>query len=138
MNISLIEPEKTRTKSTCCGDSFWGEIPTDKVKEQMRKRTAEMPCEDVAVYCVSCTKSVFAKDARIDVVGNDSRKMKLVFDGSLDGNFGPAQVWCLADGTFFEIQWPWTTNTQPSYFPGFYLGVLQSLVNGGIDPFQTV
>lgn len=59
MNISLTEPEKTRTKSTCCGDSFWGEIPTDKVKEQMLKRASEMPCEDVAVYCVSCTKSVF-------------------------------------------------------------------------------
>jgi hypothetical protein len=59
MNISLIEPKNTRTKSTCCGDSFWGEIPTDKVKEQMVKRTMEMPGEDVAVYCVSCTKSVF-------------------------------------------------------------------------------
>jgi Fe-S oxidoreductase len=59
MSISLIEPKNTRTKSTCCGDSFWGEIPTDKVKEQMVKRTSEMPCEDVVVYCVSCTKSVF-------------------------------------------------------------------------------
>jgi len=59
MNISLVEPENTRTKSTCCGDSFWGEIPNEKVKEQMVKRTLEMPCEDVVVYCVSCSKSVF-------------------------------------------------------------------------------
>ena len=25
----------------------------------MKKRTAEMPSEDVVVYCISCTKSVF-------------------------------------------------------------------------------
>lgn len=59
MNITLIEPESTRTKSICCGDSFWGEIPTDKVKNQMIKRTSQMPVEDVIVYCVSCSKSVF-------------------------------------------------------------------------------
>jgi Fe-S oxidoreductase len=59
MNISLIEPKNTRTKSTCCGDSLWGEVPTDIVKKQMVKRTSEMPVEDVVVYCVSCTKSVF-------------------------------------------------------------------------------
>lgn len=59
MNIDLVEPKSTRTKSICCGDSFWGEIPTDKVKGMMKKRTADMPAPDVVVYCVSCTKSVF-------------------------------------------------------------------------------
>jgi len=59
MNINLVEPERTRTHGTCCGDTFYGEIPTEKVKEQMKKRTAEMPAEDVVVYCISCTKSVF-------------------------------------------------------------------------------
>jgi hypothetical protein len=59
MNISLVEPKHTGTKSTCCGDSFWGEIPTEEVKKQMTKRTAEMPVDDVVVYCVSCAKSVF-------------------------------------------------------------------------------
>ena len=59
MNISVVEPKHTRTKSTCCGDSFFGEIPTEMVKKQMVKRTAEMPVEDVVVYCVSCSKSVF-------------------------------------------------------------------------------
>jgi len=59
MNVSLMEPENTKTKSICCGDSFWGEIPTEDVKKQMVKRTARMPVEDVVVYCVSCTKSVF-------------------------------------------------------------------------------
>ena len=59
MNISLIEPENTRTKSICCGDSFWELVPIDKVKEQMFGRTSQMPVDDVVVYCVSCSKSVF-------------------------------------------------------------------------------
>jgi len=59
MNIELVEPEKTRKKSTCCGDTFYGSIPIAKVKEQMKKRAEEMPVEDVIVYCVSCTKSMF-------------------------------------------------------------------------------
>lgn len=59
MNIALVEPQHTGTKSICCGDSLWGEIPIDKVKHQMKRRTSQMPVEDVVVYCVSCTKSVF-------------------------------------------------------------------------------
>jgi len=58
MNITLIEPEKTRTKGTCCGDSFYGAIPVSRVKEQMKKRADEMPCDNVVVYCVSCIKSL--------------------------------------------------------------------------------
>jgi hypothetical protein len=30
----------------------------EQVKEQMRKRAAQMPVEDVVVYCVSCCKSM--------------------------------------------------------------------------------
>ena len=59
MNIVLVEPKNTRTKSTCCGDIFYGEIPTDGVKDRMRKRAEEMPVEDVVVYCVSCVKAMF-------------------------------------------------------------------------------
>jgi len=59
MNIELVEPEKTGLKSTCCGDSFWGVLPTEQIKEKMQARVAEMPVEDVVVYCVSCSKSVF-------------------------------------------------------------------------------
>jgi hypothetical protein len=59
MNINLVEPVKTGIHGTCCGDTFYGTLPTPKVKEQMKKRTAEMPAEDVVVYCISCTKSVF-------------------------------------------------------------------------------
>jgi Fe-S oxidoreductase len=59
MNINLVEPKHTGAKSICCGDSFYDLIPTEKVKEQMKKRTSEMPAEDVIVYCVSCIKSVY-------------------------------------------------------------------------------
>jgi Fe-S oxidoreductase len=59
MNINITEPEKTRSHSICCGDSFYGEIPVLKVKEQMIKRTFAMPDDDVVVYCVSCIKSVY-------------------------------------------------------------------------------
>ena len=59
MNILVVEPEKTRTKGTCCGDSFYGVLPVEQVKEQMKKRAGEMPADDVVVYCVSCCKSMY-------------------------------------------------------------------------------
>jgi len=59
MNINLIEPEKTRTKGTCCGDSLYGVLPVAQVKENMKKRANEMPASDVVVYCVSCSKSMY-------------------------------------------------------------------------------
>jgi Fe-S oxidoreductase len=58
MNIRLTEPVNTRTKSVCCGDSFYPQLPAMKVNELMKKRTAEMPEDDVVVYCVSCIQSV--------------------------------------------------------------------------------
>jgi hypothetical protein len=59
MNIKLIEPKNTKTKSTCCGDSFHGIVTTDKVIDLMKQRTSEMPVEEVIVYCISCVKAVF-------------------------------------------------------------------------------
>ena len=58
MNIVAIEPAATRTQSICCGDSFYGSLPVEHVKEKMRARASEMPREDVVVYCVSCIKSM--------------------------------------------------------------------------------
>jgi len=58
MNISVIEPKNTRTQATCCGDSFYGVLPVEQVKEQMKKRALEMACDNVVVYCVSCIKSM--------------------------------------------------------------------------------
>ena len=56
MNIVLKEPKDTRTKGNCCGDIFWGELPVEEVKGQMKERAAEMPADDVVVYCVSCSE----------------------------------------------------------------------------------
>ncbi|MBP7867917.1 MAG: (Fe-S)-binding protein [Acidobacteria bacterium] len=58
MNVRAVEPERTRTQGTCCGDTFYPALPAEDVKRQMRKRAGEMPCEDVVVYCVSCTKAM--------------------------------------------------------------------------------
>ena len=58
MNIEVVEPKRTKEKGVCCGDTFFDKIPVDKVKAQMKKRAAEMPCDDVVTYCVSCSKSM--------------------------------------------------------------------------------
>jgi Fe-S oxidoreductase len=58
MNIRVVEPAKTRNKGACCGDSLYGAAPVDRVKAQMRRRAAEMPVEDIVVYCVSCVKAM--------------------------------------------------------------------------------
>ena len=58
MNITLTEPRLTRERSVCCGDSFWGELPEVQVVRQMERRAAQMPREDVIVYCVSCVQAM--------------------------------------------------------------------------------
>jgi len=58
MNISLKEPEKTKTSSVCCGDTYYKLKSDEEVTTAMIKRAEEMPAEDVIVYCVSCVKSI--------------------------------------------------------------------------------
>jgi hypothetical protein len=64
MNISIIEPEKTKRNSTCCGDTFFGKMPTEQVIDLMKAKADEMPVDDVLVYCVSCSKSMFVGGKR--------------------------------------------------------------------------
>jgi Fe-S oxidoreductase len=59
MNIEIVEPANTKTKSTCCGAGIYGDVPVDMVLDAMKRRTAEMPEDDVVVHCVSCIKSVY-------------------------------------------------------------------------------
>ncbi len=59
MNIIIVEPERTRKDSTCCGDIFYGSLPVDEVLSQMKAKAATMPVNDVIVYCVSCAKAMF-------------------------------------------------------------------------------
>lgn len=58
MNIEVVEPAATRTGAVCCGDSFYGQLPDERVTELMRRRADSMPAEDVVVYCVSCVKAM--------------------------------------------------------------------------------
>jgi Fe-S oxidoreductase len=58
MKISVREAELSGTRSVCCGDNFYAHVPNERVVEFQKTRAAQMPCEDVAVYCVSCIKSM--------------------------------------------------------------------------------
>jgi Fe-S oxidoreductase len=58
MNIGLVEPKNTRKESTCCGDIYYGSMPTDKVREAMTEKALEMPVNDIVVHCVSCIIAV--------------------------------------------------------------------------------
>ena len=59
MHIEVVESPYAGTKSICCGDNFYGHIPVEEVVAFQKKRAAQMPCQDVAVYCVSCIKSMY-------------------------------------------------------------------------------
>lgn len=58
MNIKIKETRLNGYKSVCCGNSFYGVLPIETVYEHMKRRADEMPCPDVAVYCVSCLRSM--------------------------------------------------------------------------------
>ncbi len=58
MNVKVTEPERTKTGTICCGDALYPARPLSEVEQSMRKRAAQMPEEDVAVYCVSCIKAM--------------------------------------------------------------------------------
>lgn len=58
MNLTLHEPARNGEKSVCCGDSLYKAVPLEEVYGKMRERAAQMPCEDVVVYCVSCIKAM--------------------------------------------------------------------------------
>lgn len=58
MNIKVVDAEASGTKSVCCGDSFYPELSIQEVNKKQKERAAQMPCQDVVVYCVSCIKSM--------------------------------------------------------------------------------
>ncbi len=58
MNMEIIDSKFSGTKSICCGDNFYPQLPIRKVTELQKKRASQMPCQDVVVYCVSCIKSM--------------------------------------------------------------------------------
>jgi Fe-S oxidoreductase len=58
MGIAVVEPAFTRRHSICCGDRYFGVVEHEEVARRMQERAAQMPRPDVAVYCVSCVKSM--------------------------------------------------------------------------------
>ena len=58
MNIDIVETKMHGTKSICCGDDLYGRVPLKEIHKAMKRRADSMPCEDVAVYCISCIKSM--------------------------------------------------------------------------------
>jgi Fe-S oxidoreductase len=58
MNVNIVEPKNTKRESTCCGDVYYGSMPTVKVKELMTEKAFEMPVNDIVVHCVSCIMAV--------------------------------------------------------------------------------
>ncbi len=82
MNITVIEPEHTREKSRCCGSTYYEQgMPLEVVYEKCRERAAELPREDVVVYCVSCPKflNVGGKKPRylLDLLFNEPTTMEV-------------------------------------------------------------
>jgi len=92
MGIDIIESKFSGTKSICCGDDFYSRIPLEDVHKFQKKRAAQMPCQDVAVYCVSCIKSmtIGGKSARYMVdmlLGEDTEPQEtdlVKYHNSLD------------------------------------------------------
>ena len=58
MHIEVVESPYSGAKSVCCGDNFYPHISIEAVTAFQKKRASQMPCDDVAVYCVSCIKSM--------------------------------------------------------------------------------
>jgi len=58
MGIKIIEAEYNSSRSICCGDDFYPNLPIKQVHEKIKKRAESMPCQNVIVYCVTCLKAV--------------------------------------------------------------------------------
>jgi Fe-S oxidoreductase len=58
MNIEIIEACHIKERSVCCGDTYYPAHPQGKITEKMQERADAMPASNVAVYCVSCVKSM--------------------------------------------------------------------------------
>ena len=61
MNIKVVEAEKTRENSRCCGSIYCEKgLPMEEVYEKCRDRGEDFPCENVVCYCVACAMYLHA------------------------------------------------------------------------------
>ena len=82
MNIKVIEAEKTRENSRCCGSIYYDQgLPMEQIIEKCRERGNDLPCDDVVVYCVSCTKYLNAGGKKprylVDLLFNEPTTMEV-------------------------------------------------------------
>ena len=57
MNIKVVEAEKSREKSRCCGSTYFDNgLSPELVLQKSLERAADFPCKDVVVYCVGCAR----------------------------------------------------------------------------------
>lgn len=86
MNIQIVEAEKSGVRSKCCGQTFYGKLPNEKVVAFMKMRAEEMPVEDVVVYCASCIMSMIIGGKRpryiLDLLFNEPTEM---LDADIEG-----------------------------------------------------
>ena len=87
MNINIVEAKNHGTTSICCGDSLFSKISVEKVNEAQKKRAAQMPCDDVVVYCASCIKSMYIGGK------NPHHMVDLIFGETTEPNVYETEQW---------------------------------------------
>lgn len=96
MNIKVLEAQKNKANSVCCGDSFAGELPPEEVHAKMQERAAAMPCEEVCVYCVSCIKAMYIGGKRPRYL------VDLLFNEPTDAGIHDTEQWHSLLRTYIE------------------------------------
>ena len=75
MNVEIIDSKYSGTKSICCGYHSYPQLPIEKTAVLQKGRAAQLPCQDVAVFCVVCTETMIigGKNPRyvVDLVLNE-------------------------------------------------------------------
>ena len=64
MNIEIEESAFSGTESVCCGDNFYGAVPDAQVEARIAMRAAQLPREDVVVYCIGCVRAMISAGKR--------------------------------------------------------------------------
>ena len=62
MGIAVEDARQSGGQSICCGDHFFRRVSNERAIAFQHMRAAQMPCQQVAAYCVSCVKSLAVGD----------------------------------------------------------------------------
>jgi Fe-S oxidoreductase len=97
MQITIVEAENSGDRAICCGNSLYPTLPFTKVREHIHRRAASMPCENVAVYCVTCAKALATG-------GKHPRYMiDILFNEATDPRPLDFEEWRKAIGTYRDL-----------------------------------